>query len=189
VELHAQASSHPEKSFVGRPVTVVVTDANPPFAITTAILRRLVAPGSRLFRADLVVPWHTAQRWTTGRAPGAGRWSHEFTTRVGRPLPRSAFSPPPGTESPSLSLREGQVGNSGGRCAYGDATLAKAGRTGGGNRSATETGRLAVRMPGQDCKENGLIALRSGSTLYAESGNCASGPWSGCTRNQPNEAP
>jgi 23S rRNA (adenine-N6)-dimethyltransferase len=108
VELHAQRAANLRKTFAGRRVTVVVTSAadlrlprrpfrvvaNPPFAITTAILRRLVAPGSRLVRADLVVPWHTAQRWTTGRSPGAGRWSHDFTTRVGRPLPRAAFTPP-----------------------------------------------------------------------------------------------
>ncbi len=109
VELHARRAANLRQVFADRPVTVVVTDAadlrlptrpfrvvaNPPFAISTAILRRLVAPGSRLVRADLVVPWHTAQRWTTGRAPGAGRWSRHFTARIGRPLPRSAISPPP----------------------------------------------------------------------------------------------
>ena len=30
--------------------------ANPPFSITVSLLRRLVAPGSRLVRADLIVP-------------------------------------------------------------------------------------------------------------------------------------
>jgi 23S rRNA (adenine-N6)-dimethyltransferase len=108
VELHAQRAANLRRQFAGQPVTVVVTDAvdlrmprrpyrvvaNPPFTITTAILRRLVAPGSRLIRADIVVPWHTAQRWSTGRAPGTGRWSRDFTVRVGRTLPRSAFSPP-----------------------------------------------------------------------------------------------
>ena len=49
-----------------RPFRVV---ANPPFAITTAILRRLVAPGSALVRADVVVPWHTAARWAAGYGP------------------------------------------------------------------------------------------------------------------------
>lgn len=75
-----------------RPFRVV---ANPPFATSTAVLKRLVAPGSRLVRADVVVPWHTAQRWLAGRAPGSRRWSSQFTVRRGRPLPRSAFSPPP----------------------------------------------------------------------------------------------
>jgi 23S rRNA (adenine-N6)-dimethyltransferase len=75
-----------------RPFRVV---ANPPFAISVALLRRLVAPGSRLVRADVVVPWHTARRWVQGRAPGSERWERTFSARLGRPLPRSAFSPPP----------------------------------------------------------------------------------------------
>jgi 23S rRNA (adenine-N6)-dimethyltransferase len=75
-----------------RPFRVV---ANLPFATSTAVLKRLVAPGSRLVRADVVVPWHTAQRWIGGDAPGSGRWGLVFTVRRGRPLPRSAFSPPP----------------------------------------------------------------------------------------------
>jgi 23S rRNA (adenine-N6)-dimethyltransferase len=74
-----------------RPFRVV---ANPPFAITTALLRRLVAPGSRLVRADVIVPWHTARRWTSGEAPGTARWRTTFAARLGRPIPRSAFSPP-----------------------------------------------------------------------------------------------
>jgi 23S rRNA (adenine-N6)-dimethyltransferase len=108
VELHAQRAADLRARFAGHPVTVVVANAadlrlprrtyrvvaNPPFAITAAILRRLVAPGSRLVRADIVVPWYMAQRWATGRAPGAGRWSQDFAVRVARALPRSAFSPP-----------------------------------------------------------------------------------------------
>jgi 23S rRNA (adenine-N6)-dimethyltransferase len=74
-----------------RPFKVV---ANPPFAVSTALLRRLVAPGSRLERADVVVPWHVARRWIQGAAPGAMRWQSTFSVRLGRSLPRSAFSPP-----------------------------------------------------------------------------------------------
>ncbi|MGO8862325.1 MAG: rRNA adenine N-6-methyltransferase family protein [Acidimicrobiales bacterium] len=109
VELHQRRAADLRAALAGRRAIVVVADAsdlrlptqpfrvvaNPPFALATAILKRLVAPGSRLERADIVVPWHTAQRWTTGGAPGERRWSREFTTRTGRPLPRSAFSPPP----------------------------------------------------------------------------------------------
>ena len=54
-----------------RPFRVV---ANPPFAISVSLLRRLTAPGSQLLRADVIVPWHLAERWVSGKAPGAGRW-------------------------------------------------------------------------------------------------------------------
>jgi 23S rRNA (adenine-N6)-dimethyltransferase len=74
-----------------RPFRVV---ANPPFAITTALLRRLVAPGSRLVRADVIVPWHTARLWASGQGPGSRRWARIFAARLGRPIPRHAFSPP-----------------------------------------------------------------------------------------------
>ena len=75
-----------------RPFRVV---ANPPFAISVSLLRRLTAPGSQLLRADVIVPWHLAERWVSGKAPGAGRWSKDFTCSIGRPIPRSAFTPPP----------------------------------------------------------------------------------------------
>jgi 23S rRNA (adenine-N6)-dimethyltransferase len=75
-----------------RPFRVV---ANPPFAITVALLRRITAPGSHLQRADIIVPWHLAERWVSGKAPGVGRWGREYVCSIGRPMPRSAFSPPP----------------------------------------------------------------------------------------------
>jgi 23S rRNA (adenine-N6)-dimethyltransferase len=74
-----------------RPFTVV---ANPPFAQTTAILRRLLSSGSRLERARLVVPEHVARRWASSRAPGAGRWGEFYEARFGRHISRKAFSPP-----------------------------------------------------------------------------------------------
>jgi len=87
-ELHPQRAQHLRARFGGGVVRVVRADAtdlrlprrpfrvvaNPPFAITTALLRRLVAPGSRLVRADLVVPFHVARRWVEGPAPGERRW-------------------------------------------------------------------------------------------------------------------
>jgi 23S rRNA (adenine-N6)-dimethyltransferase len=75
-----------------RPFRVV---ANPPFSITTAIMRRLLSPGSRLVTADLVVPRHVARRWTDRRSPGFHRWSHTFATRAVAQLPPSAFRPRP----------------------------------------------------------------------------------------------
>jgi 23S rRNA (adenine-N6)-dimethyltransferase len=108
-ELNQARAAELRRRFDRRQVTVVTTDvtdlrlprqpfrvvANPPFGITVALLRRLVAPGSRLQRADIVVPWHTARKWVSGGGPGSGRWLRSFEVGLGRPLPRSAFRPPP----------------------------------------------------------------------------------------------
>ena len=108
-ELHAARANSLKREFARYHVTVVRADgadarlprrpfrvvANPPFAISVALLRRLTAPGSRLVRADLIVPWHVADRWVWGTPPGAGRWRADFECTVGRTIPRSAFTPPP----------------------------------------------------------------------------------------------
>jgi len=108
-ELHPARAQDLRESFVNATITVVRADgadvrlprrpfrvvANPPFAISVALLRRLTSPGSQLIRADIIVPWHVADRWVWGKPPGAGRWRKEFDCSVGRPLPRSAFTPPP----------------------------------------------------------------------------------------------
>jgi 23S rRNA (adenine-N6)-dimethyltransferase len=111
VELHPERAGRLRARFAGAPVTVVEADAatlrlpgrpfrvvaNPPFAVTTAILRRLLAPDSRLLSADLVVPRHVAVRWASGRGAGAARWAGTFDAGLGRAVPRSAFHPaPPG---------------------------------------------------------------------------------------------
>jgi len=107
IELHPRRAAE-LRARLGPDVKVVVADgadlrlptrpfrvvANPPFAITAGLLRRLVAPGSRLVRADVVVPWHTARRWSSGQGPGAGRWGRTYAAGLGRPIPRSAFRPP-----------------------------------------------------------------------------------------------
>lgn len=74
-----------------RPFRVVT---NPPFEITTALLRRLLAPGSRLLSADIVLPAFAAARWARGRGPGAERWSTLYLAKVTTRLPASAFRPP-----------------------------------------------------------------------------------------------
>lgn len=108
VELHPGRAALLAERFGGvRAVTVVRADAadlrlprrpfrvvaNPPFSVTTALLRRLLSPGSRLLTADVVVPRHVAERWAGGRAPGAGRWRTTYDARVLRSVPRDAFRP------------------------------------------------------------------------------------------------
>jgi 23S rRNA (adenine-N6)-dimethyltransferase len=109
VELHPQRAATLRRRFAGQDVTVVQTDAtdlrlprrpfrvvaNPPFGATSRVLSRLLAPGSRLVAADLVLQRAAAVRWAEGRARGAGRWARDYRLAVGRALPRSAFSPQP----------------------------------------------------------------------------------------------
>lgn len=85
-----------------RPYHVV---ANPPFAITSDVLRRLLQRGSRLLSAHLVLQEAAARRWTSARAPGAGRWSQTHLASLGPALPRRAFTPPPRVAARVLVLR------------------------------------------------------------------------------------
>jgi 23S rRNA (adenine-N6)-dimethyltransferase len=108
VELHPVRATQLRERFRGCRVTVVQVDAtdlrlprrpfrvvaNPPFAITVAIVRRLLSPGSRLVLAHVIVPRHVARRWVSAAAPGRERWSRTFTISVGRAIPRQAFIPP-----------------------------------------------------------------------------------------------
>jgi 23S rRNA (adenine-N6)-dimethyltransferase len=90
--VQADAASIP---LPGRPFRVV---ASPPYGISSALLRTLLAPGSRLVAADLVL-----QRAVVGRyASGAAR---EFSLAVGLTLPRRAFLPPPRVDSAVLVVR------------------------------------------------------------------------------------
>jgi 23S rRNA (adenine-N6)-dimethyltransferase len=98
VVVHADAA---DLRLPRRPFRVV---ANPPFARTTAILGRLLAPGSRLVRADVVVQRAAARRWAEGRAPGAGRWSRTYAVGLGRRIPRGAFDPQPNVDCTVLRV-------------------------------------------------------------------------------------
>ena len=66
-----------------RPFQVV---ANPPFSVSTSIVRSLTRRDSHLTRADLVLPWYVTKRWI-----GAGSCHWNFT--AGLRLPASAFHP------------------------------------------------------------------------------------------------
>ena len=76
-ELHGERADRLEDRFAGDAVTVVRVDvadlrlpakpfrvvANPPFARSSALVRTLVQPGSRLIQADLVLPVQVATRF------------------------------------------------------------------------------------------------------------------------------
>ncbi len=85
-----------------RPFSVV---ANPPFAITTALLTRLLHARSRLDRAVLVLPEFVAARWAAGRARGARRWMDCFELEVTATVPRAAFAPRPPRAATILEIR------------------------------------------------------------------------------------
>lgn len=114
VELHPGRVAHLRERFAGAPVTVVAADAlsfrwpcrpfrvvaNPSYATSTALLRVLLAPGSRLVAADLVLQRAVVRRYTdNGSVPR--RWR----VRTGLSLPRSAFRPAPQVDSAVLVIR------------------------------------------------------------------------------------
>jgi len=119
VELHPARAQHLRQRFAGRPVTVVQADAvalplprrpfrvvaSPPYAITSPLLRRLLAPSSRLTAADLVLQRAAVRRYAGGWAAGPGRRARRWRVRAGRPLPRRAFRPPPAVDSAVLVVR------------------------------------------------------------------------------------
>jgi 23S rRNA (adenine-N6)-dimethyltransferase len=113
VELHPARVRRLRARFADAPVTVVEADAhdlrlphrpfrvvaNPPYAITSALLRLLLTRDSRLTAADLVLQRAAVRRFTE-RPPG-GRWS----VTLGAAIPRRAFQPPPQVDSAVLRVR------------------------------------------------------------------------------------
>jgi 23S rRNA (adenine-N6)-dimethyltransferase len=119
VELHPRRIDALRTRFAPDPVTVVRADAadlrlprrpfrvvaNPPFAASTAILRRLLAPGSRLVAADVVLPHWVGRRWALGNGPGAGRWRRDHRVGLGSRIPRAAFTPHATADCTTLVIR------------------------------------------------------------------------------------
>jgi 23S rRNA (adenine-N6)-dimethyltransferase len=115
VEPHPGRARWLRERFAGARVTVVESDvlglrlphrpfrvvASPPYAISSALLRHLLAPRSRLVAADLVLQRAVVRRYTDGRDVPAARWE----VRAGRSLPRRAFRPPPRVDSAVLVVR------------------------------------------------------------------------------------
>lgn len=112
VEPHPGRARHLRERFAGSRVTVVEADAltlrwpsrpfrvvaSPPYVISAPLLRLLLAPGSRLIAADLVL-----QRAVVRRA--IERADRRWTMRAGLSVPRCAFRPPPRVDSAVLVIR------------------------------------------------------------------------------------
>jgi 23S rRNA (adenine-N6)-dimethyltransferase len=119
IELHPGRAQSLRRRFVGEAVRVVAVDAadlrlprrrftvvaNPPFAIATALLNRLVAPGSRLSAADVVVPRYIARRWCSHGSKGSPRWGRQFEVTLGLRLPARSFVPRAPRDAVVLRLR------------------------------------------------------------------------------------
>jgi 23S rRNA (adenine-N6)-dimethyltransferase len=90
--LHADATS---MRLPGRPFRVV---ANPPYGISSTLLRTLLAPDSRLVAADLVLQRAVVRKYAAGAA-------RRFSLTAGLTLPRRAFLPPPHVDSAVLVIR------------------------------------------------------------------------------------
>jgi 23S rRNA (adenine-N6)-dimethyltransferase len=90
--VHADAASIRLPS---RPFRVV---ANPPYAISSSLLRTLLASDSRLVAADLVLQRAVVRKYASGAA-------RRFSLTVGLTLPRRAFLPPPQVDSAVLVVR------------------------------------------------------------------------------------
>jgi 23S rRNA (adenine-N6)-dimethyltransferase len=125
VERHPGRAAYLRERFAGRDVMVVESDvlamrlprrpfrvvASPPYSVSTPLLRLLLAPGSRLTAADLVLQRAAARRFCEGDPGGAGysrgggRLGRPWELRLGLPLPRRAFTPPPRVDSVVLVAR------------------------------------------------------------------------------------
>ena len=115
VELHPGRADRLRRRFGADDVTVIQTDAadlrlprrpfrvvaSPPYGISTALLDRLLGPGSRLVAADIVLQRAVVNRYVAGGMSGARRYRADLGLR----LPRKAFRPPPKVDSAVLVLR------------------------------------------------------------------------------------
>jgi 23S rRNA (adenine-N6)-dimethyltransferase len=86
----------------GRPFRVV---ASPPYGITADLLSRLLAAGTRLAAADLVLQRAVVRKYTAGGVSRPARWARAYQMRAGLMVPRRAFRPPPRVDSAVLVVR------------------------------------------------------------------------------------
>jgi 23S rRNA (adenine-N6)-dimethyltransferase len=95
--VHADAAS---LRLPSRPFRVV---ASPPYGITASLLGRLLAPGTRLVAADLVLQRAVVRKYADGHGSKAA--ARAFSMNAGLALPRRAFQPPPQVDSAVLVVR------------------------------------------------------------------------------------
>jgi len=79
-----------------------------PFAVSTALLRRLLSPvPGRLALADVVVEWGLARRLTSARPRDleSAWWAARYELRLVRRVPARCFRPPPSVDAAHLSVR------------------------------------------------------------------------------------
>jgi 23S rRNA (adenine-N6)-dimethyltransferase len=90
----------------GRPFRVV---ASPPYGITAHLLDLLLAPGTRLIAADLVLQRAVVRKYGARYEPRAGptaaRRARAYELSTGLAVPRYAFRPPPRVDSAVLVVR------------------------------------------------------------------------------------
>jgi 23S rRNA (adenine-N6)-dimethyltransferase len=119
VEPHPGRANFLRDRFAGRDVVIVTDDAltlrlprrpyrivaNPPYAITAPLLRRLLAPDSALTAADLVLQRAVVRDRADGDNRDTKRIGRDWDLAMGLRLPRSAFAPPPRVDSAVLVAR------------------------------------------------------------------------------------
>lgn len=118
IERHAGRAASLRKTFEHDNVKVVCADAadlrlprrpfvvvsNPPFAITTPLLKRLLHPRSRMTRGHLVLQLAAARRWMQGDVKGSSAWSEHYEIRLDSRLPRTALQPAPKVDIALISI-------------------------------------------------------------------------------------
>jgi 23S rRNA (adenine-N6)-dimethyltransferase len=116
IELHPGRAARLRSRFRDDPVRVVPADvadlrvprrpfrvvANPPYGLSVAILRQLLARGSLLYAADLALQRPYVSQVVGGRIPGSAR---RYVLSRGLSIPRTAFRPPPRLDSAVLVIR------------------------------------------------------------------------------------
>jgi len=124
-ELHPGRLAVLQDRFAGAPVQVVCADvadlrlprrpfyvvANPPFACTGPVLRRLLSARSQLAGACVVLQRSTAKRWSRGEVAGSSRWQRRFEVDVALLVPRSAFVQRPQVDVAVLSVKPRWAGS------------------------------------------------------------------------------
>ena len=119
IELHPRRAAELRIRFANQPVTVVRVDlrdlrlprrrfkvvGNPPWSLTTTLVRRLTASRSELQCASLVLPAWAVARWAAGRGVGGITSKRTFRYQHGARVPRAAFRPAPPNESAILIIR------------------------------------------------------------------------------------